>query len=68
MLTRFWNWLVMAGSRVSKSKVIALLAAGINLARDFGWLGWSDAQTASVNALLVAAFAISLRDGMTRGD
>lgn len=68
MLTRFWNWLVMAGSRISKTKIIALLAAGINLARDFSWLNWTDAQTASVNAILVAAFAISLRDGMSRGD
>lgn len=53
-----------ADNRISKTKLTALVAAGLNLAQTFGWIALSTEEMSAVNVALVALFGIFLRDGV----
>lgn len=57
--------LLAADRRLSKTKVVALVAAALNLAQTFGWIDLTPEELAAANTALVALFGIFLRDGVT---
>ena len=61
------NWLLMAedGSRVSKTKLSAIVFAALNLCQAFGWTHLTPDQLEAVNLAIGTAGVLSLRDGMT---